>query len=152
MRFQAKFDTWIVASLILAALVTVVLPLAAMIAAGAHRPPPLAVVIWVLWAVALASTLPQYYEVREDGLFIRQGWRRILVPYASLVEVRRASDTRSAAVWSTHRVLVAVQTGRPYIIAPAEQKRFLDEIAKRAPQLERRGSGLRLPASPPAPV
>ncbi len=44
-----------------------------------------AVPIWILFigpvifVIALSATLPQYYEVREDGLFIRQGWNKALL-------------------------------------------------------------------------
>jgi hypothetical protein len=103
----------------------------------------------VLWLVVLSGTLPQYYEVRADGLFIRQGWRKSLIPYASLVEVQSVSDSRSAALFLTDRILIVTQSGKRFVIAVAEHDRFFSELAKRCPQLERRAFGLGTPLSPP---
>jgi len=95
--------------------------------------------------IALAAMLPQYYELRPDGLFIRQGWRRKVIPYAALVAVRPATDGRSAAVLSMDRVQVLTQDAGRWIIAPREQQRFFDQFAGFAPQLQRQGAGLALP-------
>lgn len=102
---------------------------------------------WLIWAYVLPCTLPRYYEVRTEGLFIRQGWRKVLIPYAALVRLQAVSDATSAGVFSTDRLLVTTREGRCYVIAPAEQKQFLDEVSHRT-ILERRASGLGLPLSP----
>jgi len=94
-----------------------------------------------IWLIALPCTLLQYYEVREDGLFLRQGWRKSLSPYASLVELQSMSDSRSAGVFSTDRVLAVTQEGKRFLIAVAEEESFLTEVSKRCPQLERRNFG-----------
>jgi PH (Pleckstrin Homology) domain-containing protein len=94
--------------------------------------------------------LPQYYEVRPDGLFIRQGWRRMLIPYDSLVDLQSNTDFGGAAVFSSYRLLVATRAGRRFIIAPVEQDRFLQEVARRAPHLECKPFGLGFTFSPRA--
>lgn len=147
MRFETRYDRWLVALLALTAVVTcVALPVVLVHASGSH--PGL---VWLrfipllLWLIVLPCALPQYYEVRENGLFLRQGWRRISIPYASLAELQSMSDSRSAGVFSTQRLFVATSEGNRFIIAVAEEERFLAEIARRCPQLEHKPFGLGLP-------
>jgi hypothetical protein len=154
MRFAAKFDRWLVILLILTATVTcVVLPAIRFLAPGSH-PEPLWLVLMPLgvWLIVLPCTLPQYYEIREDCLFLRQGWRKTLIPYASLVELQSMSDSRSAGVFSIERILVVTGEGKRFLIAPADQAHFLNEVAQRAPQLERKGFRLGLPFSAPTTI
>ena len=82
MRFETKYDLWLVIILVLAAIFTcIVLPGVGLFAPGPH-PGPLWLVLMplVIWLIVLPCTLPQYYEVREDCLFLRQGWRKNLIP------------------------------------------------------------------------
>lgn len=109
-----------------------------------------AMVLVVFWIVVLVSVLPQYYEVRDGGLFLRQGWRRTLIPWNLLAQLQTMQDSRSAGVFSTQRVLVVTESGKEYLIAVAEEERFLEEVLKRCPQLERRPFGLALPLAPAA--
>ena len=150
MRFETKFDRWLVIALIVAAGVTFSLP-ASLLKPGPHPTPQIVVACFVplLWLIVLSCTLPQYYEVRPDGLFIRQGWRKNLIPYPSLIEVQSVSDSRSAAVFSTDRILIVTQDSKRFVIAVAEDESFFSELAKRCPQLERRPFGLGTPFSPP---
>jgi len=152
MRFETKFDRWLVVVLVLAAVATcVVIPALRILAPGPH-PGPLwgPVLPLAIWLIMLPCTLPQYYEVRETGLFLRQGWRRSLIPYESLVELQSRSDSMSAAVYSTDRILVVTKEGKRFVIAVAEEDRFLAEVAKRCPQLDRRNFGLGMPLAPPS--
>ena len=153
MRFKTKYDWWIVAALIVAAFATLVVPwIGSQSSPGPyHHPAPfwMKSVVWLIWVVVLVCTLPQYYEVRADGLFIRQGWRRVLIPYADLVELPAITDSRSAGVFSVDRLLVATRDSRTFIIAPADQEGFLDAVAQRCPQLERKGFGLGLAFNAP---
>ncbi len=87
--------------------------------------------------------------MRADGLFIRQGRKKSLISYASVVEVQSVSDARSAAVYSTDRILILLQNGKRFVIAVAEDDGFFSELAKRCPQLERRAFGPGAPLSPP---
>jgi hypothetical protein len=144
MRFETRYDRWLVAVLLLTAILTcVVVPTLRLLVPDSHPGP-----LWpsflplLLWSIVLPCVLPQYYEVRENGLFLRQGWRKTLIPYESVVEVRSMSDSRSAAVFSTERLFVTSSEGKHFIIAVAEEGRFLSEIARRCPQLDQRSSGL----------
>jgi|SRR6185437_14864581 len=147
MRFKTKFDWWIVAALGVAptlfgySLTRVVL--------GHGRQEMLWVMsgVMLVWLGAMSACWPQYYEIRDDGLFVRQGWRRIFAPYDSLTSVTTTTSALSAAVFSTDRVAVTTSDGRLLLIAPANQMDFLDEIAARAPQFERRAGGLQVPFS-----
>jgi hypothetical protein len=133
MRFETRYDRRLVVLLALTAVVTCVgLPVARVLAPNSHPGPVwLSFIPLLVWLIVLPCTLPQYYEVRENGLFLRQGWRRILIPYASLVELQSMSDSRSAGVFSTQRLLVATSESKRFIIAVAEEERFLAEIARR---------------------
>ena len=150
MRFETKFDRWLVIVLVLAACATFTLP-ASLLKPGPHPAPQIvaACFVPVLWIIVLSSTLPQYYELRADGLFIRQGWRKSLIPYASLLEVTPQSDSRSEAVFSTDRILIFLTNSKRFVIAVAEEESFFAELAKHCPQLERRAFGLGTPLSPP---
>ena len=152
MRFQTKYDAWLVFLLGLAAVMTcVVVPVVRIVAPGSHAGSLwLAFLPMLLWLIVIPCTLPQYYDLRADGLFLRQGWRKSLIPYASLIELQAMSDSSSAGVFSTDRIFLKTQGGRQFIIAVAEEGRFLDEISRRCPQLERRPPfGLGMPWSPP---
>jgi hypothetical protein len=133
MRFATRFDRWLVVLLVIAALVS----------CGAIP------YLLPVWLAVLSMTLPQYYEVRDNGLFIRQGWRKILIPYASLIELQSVTNSMSAAVFSSQRILIVTREGRRILIAVAEDDRFLEEVSRRAPQLERKAFGLGLPLAPP---
>ena len=143
MRFKTKVDFWLVAVLGIAAPVSCIAPL---LNFGLHS--LLALLSPAIWLIALSFCLPQYYETREDGLFLRQGWKRSLLPYASLVELRPMQSWSSASVFSSDRILVTTSTGQRFIVAVLEQERFLAAVAQRARLLEPSGSGLSLPMAP----
>ena len=151
LRFATKFDRWLVIILVLTAIVTcIVLPAIRFLASGSHPGPLWPVFIpLVIWLMVLPCTLPRYYEVREDCLFLRQGWRKALIPYAALAELQCVSNYGSAGVFSTDRILVVTREGKRFLIAPAEREHFLNEMAQRTPQLERKSFGLGLPFSSP---
>lgn len=136
MRFQTKVDTWLAACLSIGILVSFVGPLA--IVTGSllrQRQLPWILLIPVaIWILALAATMPQYYELRRDGLLIRQGWRKALINYRDLRSVRPVESGWSAAVYSSSRVHIEAEA-RSFLIAPKDRSRFLNELAKRAPQL-----------------
>jgi Bacterial PH domain len=152
MRFETRFDQGLVSLMALAAVASCVAPpVLRFLAPGPNPGPPwLAFTPWGIWLIVLPCMLPQYYEVRETGLFLRQGWRKSLIPYSSLVELQPRSDSMSAAVFSTDRILVVTAEGKRFLIAVAEDERFLAEVAKRSPQLDRRNFGLGMPLAPPS--
>ncbi|SPE29192.1 exported hypothetical protein [Candidatus Sulfopaludibacter sp. SbA3] len=140
MRFSTKFDLWLMVVLVAAAFVSLAWPLI-----GPHHatiPRWVLPLPWLLWAYVLLATLPQYYEVRPEGLFIRQGVRKALIPYDSLVEVQPQTDSRGAGVYSLERIQVVTREQGTFIIAPRDQGGFLEELARRTPLLERKGFGL----------
>jgi hypothetical protein len=144
-RFATKFDGRIVAALLGGGFASLVLPWVSLAGGGPLRHPApdwLRMLPWVVWPAILVCMLPQYYEVRPDGLFIRQGWRKVLIKYADLAELQTTMNTRSGAVFSMDRITVATRTGRTLIIAPADQQGLLAAVALRCPHLERKGSGL----------
>jgi hypothetical protein len=106
MRFKTKCDRWLVIVLVMAACASLTLP-ASLLKPGPHPTPQVVAACFVpaIWFIVLSGMLPQYYELRTDGLFIRQGWRKSLIPYPSLAEIHSVSDSRNAAVFSTDRVL-----------------------------------------------
>lgn len=137
MRFQTKFDTWLVIALAIGMVASLGLPWIAPRAPRWVLPLP-----WALWAYVLLATLPQYYEVRPEGLFIRQGVRKVLIPYDGLVELTPQTDSSSAGVYSLDRVQVVTQDKGTWVIAPRDQEQFFEAISMRAPQLARKGFGL----------
>jgi len=144
MRFETRYDTWLVAVLGAVGLILLGLPLALYSTLAAHGQP-----IWplipgpVIYLLVLSATLPQYYEVREEGLFIRQGWKKTRLAYPAICELRIWNSALSAAVFSTHRLMITAVPGGQFVIAVAEQERFMAEIARRSPQLEQGTAGLK---------
>jgi len=141
MRFATRYDTWLVAVLFVAVLVNVGLPFAMYFS---HALPVRQMWMFlfgpVVLALVLLATLPQYYEVRGNGLFLRQGWRKTLLPYTELRELRAERGMLSAPVFSTRRIHVEAAHSSKWIIAVAEQERFLAEVFRRAPQLKGGGA------------
>jgi len=60
------------------------------------------------------------------------------------------ASTRAAGVFSFDRVVVATVKSRSYILGPADPDGFLEAVAMRTPQLQRKGSGLPAPLATPA--
>jgi hypothetical protein len=143
-RFATKFDWWIVAAMLAGGLASLVLPWVSLGGGPLYHPAPdwVRLLPWVICPAVLLATLPQYYDVRAEGLFIRQGWRKVLIAYADLAEVEATTDTRSAGVFSMDRMLVVTRGGKSWNIAPADQEGFLAAVGTRCPHLERKGSGL----------
>jgi hypothetical protein len=139
MRFETRYDKWLV--WVLAAVGLMLVGICPMLVAMGQPTWPLLPGPAIFFLVLLA-TLPQYYEVREEGLYIRQGWKKTLLSYPSIRELRVRNSALSAAVYSTHRLVVAAAPGGQFVIAVADQERFLAEIARRSPQLEPSPSGL----------
>jgi hypothetical protein len=80
---------------------------------------------------ALTFALPQYYEIRKDGLFIRQGWSKSLIPYKSIRSATSIDSLVSAPLFSSSRVVVESQDQGSFLIAPVERERFVDLLKAR---------------------
>jgi hypothetical protein len=85
-----------------------------------------------LYLFARLRIFPDYYEIKEDGLFLSQGRKKIQIPYASLDRVLPTSQK------SLNRLMLVPERGNTCTIAVAERERFLAELAKRCPQLEQK--------------
>jgi hypothetical protein len=142
MRFQTKFDRWLVVVLFFAAFAScIALPILIYHASGAYLYPALlGLFCWATWLLPLSCTLPQYYEICEDGLFIRQGWKKVLIPYSSLTEVKTWRSFLSAAVFSADRIILSAGAGKSFVIAVVEKERFFVELSARCPQLEKKNT------------
>lgn len=141
MRFETRYDAWLVVVLSVVALEMIVLPFAFYFTHVVRGAPLLLFLIGpMIMAFVFSLTLPQYYELRDDGMFIRQGWKRALLSYDALRELRAETGVLSAPVFSTRRVYVTVVPGGEWVIAVADEERFLAEVRRRAPQL-RQGAG-----------
>jgi hypothetical protein len=139
MRFETRYDKWLTGLLISVGVISIGVPFDL----AAHGQLMWVLFLWpVIFFFAISAALPQYYEVRENGLFIRQGWKKALLPYSAISELRIWHSALSAAVFSTHR-LVITATSEKFVIAVAEQERFLTEVANRAPHLDQSPSGLK---------
>jgi hypothetical protein len=148
MHFKARYDRWLVVVLIVAGFLTCVFLPAVQYLTADPRAIGWTFLIPPVWAIVLFATLPQYCELREDGLFVRQGCFRWLIPYEALVSAESTVDWRSAGVYSSQRILLTTREGKRILVALAEEERFFSELARRCPRLEPRPFGLGTPFSP----
>lgn len=121
MRYGAKIDWWIAVGLL-----------------GGIGAPLSGRAYWVsglILLVYLAFLLPQSYETTPEGLRIRAGLYRKLIPYASITAVGPCSDTRSSFALSMDRLTIGYGEGKEIRIAPADQAGFMTDLAMRTPQL-----------------
>jgi hypothetical protein len=140
MRFKTRVDPGFVAILVLFEMVWVAGIVRFYLIRNSHPTPPFFFPMSIITACMIcggvfAKMLPQYYEIRETGLFLRQGRTKTLIPYEFLVAVAPYSSSDRAWVFSSDRVLAVTNGGNRFVIAVAEEKRFLTELWKRCPQL-----------------
>jgi hypothetical protein len=81
--------------------------------------------------------LRQYADIREDGLQLRRGWKTFTLPWQTIAEVRSENARRET--------LIVAGSSRLLITTPANEDRFLAEIANRCPQLKKTPVGLQVP-------
>jgi len=75
----------------------------------------------VCWLILIACSWPRYCDVRENDLFLRQGWsKKSLIPYASLVELKARPDA--------YGVFAVAADGKRFVITVADVPRFLREV------------------------
>jgi hypothetical protein len=134
MRYKAKVDWWIGASIVIGLIAPVVV--ARQFAAGSMYCLPVAV-----WALVFGFCYPQSYETTATGLVIRAGLSKRTIPYAGITAVRPSSDSRSALALSLDRIQIEYGAGE-LLIAPQDQAAFFADLALRAPQLSKRGQDL----------
>jgi hypothetical protein len=146
MHFKTRYDAWLVVVVGAVAMLMIVMPCLMYFSGDARAGQMWMFLIGpMVMVVALSAALPQYYDLREDGLSIRQGWRRAFLRYADLCQLRADTCVLSARVFSTHRVYLSAAPGGDWILAVADQERFLAEVQARAPQLQKVPGGLAMP-------
>lgn len=130
MLYKAKVDWMVRVSM----LVGIVAP--ALIAIMQNWP-------WMSMASLLAAALvfgmsyPQSYETGPDSLIIKAGRTTRVISYAQIKGVKPSNDGRLAINYGIGDLL----------IAPQNAEAFTDDLAKRTPQLLRRGAELVMAAA-----
>jgi hypothetical protein len=124
MTHKAKIDWWIATALALG----VFAPLA-----GGK--------LWITIPLFLAVGIcgyPQYYQTAENGLIIRAGLVRRVIPYDAITFV----GPSDAGGFVFERVSVRFGACGGVLIAPADYRAFLEDMAAHAKHLTRRGRDL----------
>jgi hypothetical protein len=128
MNHKAKIDWWIPVALLMGVLA----PLA-----GAG--------IWITIPLFLAVGIcgfPQSYETTEGGLTIHAGLIRRFIPYEAITFIGPSEEGSFSFALSLDRVSIRYGPSAGLLIAPADYRAFLADMANRAPQLTRRGHDL----------
>ena len=128
MTHKAKIDWWIAAALALGVL--------APLAGGK---------LWITIPLFLAVGIcgfPQDYQTAEKGLIIRAGLVRRVIPYEAITFVGPSDEGSFSFALSLDRVSVRYGTNAGVLIAPADYRAFLADMATRATHLTRRGQDL----------
>ncbi len=87
------------------------------------------------WVIVFGLCYPQSYEMRPEGLLMRAGLCRRLIPYASIISAAPSNDARSSMALSLDRVRIEYGGSREAFLSPVEKAAFLEDLARRAPQL-----------------
>ncbi len=128
MSYKAKIDWWIAAAI----LIGVAAPFA-----GCK--------LWITVPLFLGVGIcgyPQSYQTTEKGLVIRAGLVKRVIPYEAIAFIGPSEKEDLGLTLSLDRVKIRLATGGELLIAPADYRAFLADMAKRAPQLTRRGQDL----------
>ena len=92
--------------------------------------------------ILLVAVYPQSYQTTPDGLLIRSGLTRRLVPYQAITFIGPSRSGQSSVALSVDRVKVEWAPSSEVLIAPADPAAFLADVAARAPHLAIRGRNL----------
>ena len=90
---------------------------------------------WIAGPVLLILLLcayPQWYETSARELVIHDSLTRRRIPYEAITAVRRSGD----------RARICYGAASAIVIAPADPRAFVRELARFTPQLTRRGEDL----------
>jgi hypothetical protein len=137
MKYNAKIDWWIGASLLIAISLPVIFALNSSTAYAAIGPA-------AVLPLVFGFCYPQSYETTPEALVVRAGFTKRTIAYSQISAVRPSCDSRSALALSLDRVQIVYASGE-LLIAPRNQTAFFADIASRAPQLSRQGLGLAAP-------
>ncbi len=152
LRFETKYERWVVVTILLYCVFAVGIMLTQF---SLHRESwfhslPVVITPVVITVTFLLFGYPQYYEVHEDFLYLRQGLRKVRIPWESVAQLQcRQTASRSSVIFSTDSLVVTTATGKRYTIAVAREDSFLAEVEKHCPNLVRQSFGLGLPFSQP---
>ena len=130
MTHHSKVDVYILAAIVLAIVVFVL---------GDY---------WIAGPILLILLLcayPQSYETTPRGLVVRTALTRQLIPYETISYIGPAEEDRttfSLAVFTADRILIQYGLASDLLIAPANQRAFFADMAKRTPHLIQRGQRL----------
>jgi hypothetical protein len=83
-------------------------------------------IVWLLFPLS-------YCEFEESGLLLRQGWRKSLIPYPSLVELKTIPPPPGE--FGRGWILITARDGRRRMISVFDSARFLREAYRRCPGL-----------------
>ena len=128
MRHRAKIDWWIA----VAVMVAIVVPAAE----GQYLVAALPLLI------LLSCCLPQSYQTTSEGLLIRAGLVRRLIPYQGITFIGRGNDGRYSLALSSDQVKIHFGPASELAIAPADPEAFFADMQARAPHLRRYGRNL----------
>ena len=148
MCFRAKFSRLNLALLLNSGILVCVAPLLLMQTGSNPILIILCVAPFLFWCLFLSFHLPQYYELRDGELLLFKGWRKVSIPYASLIELQPYSGERG--LFSRDMMQLITRDSRRFLISPKLEELFIREIAKRCPLLQRKGAGLGITFSPAA--
>lgn len=93
----------------------------------------------------LVAAVPQYYEVLEDGLFLRLRWKTRMIPYSSITEVYEVPDRKNHVHAEINLVRITTTTGEILIFGVEERATFVTELLNRCGLVERFTAGVTLP-------
>jgi len=156
MVYRTKIDSWLPIVLVLPIVLPAGFGLTILMSGIAAAPLGWFLLIVSLGVVVLFSLLlwPCDYDPGASGadgepiLLVRGGLIRYKIPLAQISEVRPSRDMTSSPAGSLDRLKVVYTTPTPsgfhrsLLISPRDRDGFLDELARRASNLERDGSSL----------
>ncbi len=128
MTHKAKIDWWIVAAFGIGIL-----------------SPLIGCKLWITVPLFLGVGIcgfPQCYLTTDENLVIHAGLIRKTIPYEAITFVGPSDEGSFAFALSLDRVAVRYGSNAGVLIAPADYRAFLADIAGRAPHLMRRGQDL----------
>jgi hypothetical protein len=125
---EAKIDWWIAAALVIGIL-----------------SPLVGCKLWITVPLFLAVGIcgyPQHYRTTDNALVIQAGLVRKVIPYEAITFVGRSAEGSFSFALSLDRVAIRYGANAGVLIAPADYRAFLADMAERAPHLMRRGQDL----------
>lgn len=141
--YRSKVDAWVAAAIAIAPVAV----LAAAVGGSMSGAPDAGLVGWVM-VVGVAALYalvvwPIAYELHPTELVVRFGRMRTRIPYRDIRGVKPSRSVVAAPSYSMDRLAID-RGGRsmPVHVSPADRDRFLVELARLTPHLDRNGERL----------